>query len=130
MAGMTLDDSERWDRHPGVRTGRRLSPGERAADVIGRVAGSWAWLLGSVVVALAGGPARVAAVPLAAMAVVLMAVRRADRIAAEVALYHLDQARRATAIAEDLRGEMQRLHADVARIAASAERSGQPVRRP
>ena len=126
MAGMTIGDGHGWDQHPAVRTGRRLGPGERAADLVFRVAGAWIGVLGCVVLVVAL-PARAAVVPLV---LVLIAARRADRIAAELALYHLDQARRATAIAEDLRGEMQRLHTDVARIAASAERAGQPVRRP
>jgi hypothetical protein len=52
-----------------------------------------------------------------------MAGRRADRNTTEAALYDLDQSRRATAVAEDLRAEVQRLHDDLARIAAQTERS-------
>jgi len=129
-----------WDQHPGVRTGRRLRPGEHVVDVFCRVAGSWTYLimvgiavLAGVAVALshdsrAGGLTRLdvglSALVLAAVSLVLMAARRAERIATELALYNLDQARRATAIAEDLREEMARLHTDVARIAAYAEKEG------
>jgi hypothetical protein len=131
-----------WDQHPGVRTGRRLGPGERAADVVGRIAGSWLYLTAVIVAVLvgvaialprgnlAGGLAALAALASVEVFLVLMAARRAERIAMELALYHLDQARRAAAIAEDLRGEMQRLHADVARIAAHTEKASYPVRRP
>jgi hypothetical protein len=50
-----------------------------------------------------------------------MASGRAGRIAAEVAQYQLDQGRRAAAVAEELRTEMGRLHAELARIAARTE---------
>ena len=131
-----------WDQHPGVRTGRRLSPGEHAADVLCRVAGSWIYLISMVVmigvvavVAVtqshpAGGGVGLVGLALVQVSVVLMAARRAERIATELALYNLDQARRAAAVAEDLRGEMQRLHADIARIAAYTEKAGHPSRHP
>lgn len=131
-----------WDQHPGVRTGRRLSSGEHAADVLGRVAGSWIYLIsvfvmiGVVAVAavtqshLAGVGVGLVVLAPVQVSVVLMAARRAERIATELALYNLDQARRAAAVAEDLRGEMKRLHADIARIAAYTEKAGQPSRHP
>jgi hypothetical protein len=134
-----------WDQHPGVRTGHRLRIGEHAADVFFRVAGSWTYLI-VVVAGMVAGAAAVLpgdrhaggltdlAVGLSALAVaelslVLMAGRRAERIATELALYNLDQARRATAIAQDLREEMQRLQADIARIAARTDIAGYPGRR-
>jgi hypothetical protein len=58
------------------------------------------------------------------VSLVLMAARRAERTTAEIALDHLDRSRRATAVAEDLRTEVQRLHAELARLAARTERSG------
>ncbi|WP_203822687.1 hypothetical protein [Paractinoplanes ferrugineus] len=133
-----------WARHPGVRTGPRLELADRAADALCRVLGSWTWLIAASVTILAagtmtlrhdhavGGAARLA-VALSVLAVLqvsalLRAIRRADRIAAEVALYHLDQARRAAAVAEDLRDELARLHTDVARIAAHLDIAAQPVR--
>jgi hypothetical protein len=133
-----------WERHPGVRTGPRLGRGDRTADALCRVLGSWAWLIAVSVTILAagvvtlrddhdlGGPARLA-VGLCVLAVIevsamFRAARRADRIAAEVALYHLDQARRAAAVAEELREELTRLHADVARIAAHLDIAARPAR--
>jgi uncharacterized membrane protein len=121
--------------HPGVRSGQRLRAGERAADLLCRAGGSWAYL---TLVAAAIAVAALVAVPgdsrtvtlvgfglsaLAALevAVALMATRRAERIAAEVAQYQLDQGRRAGAAAEELRADMGRLYAELARIAAQAE---------
>lgn len=128
-----------WARHPGVRTGRRLSPGERSADVVLRVAGTWGYLLALVAAIVAAGAVAIArdhragavgllglvlsAIALIEVSLVLMAGRRAERNTTEAALYDLDQGRRATAVAEDLRGEVQRLHEELARIVAQAERS-------
>jgi uncharacterized membrane protein len=127
-------------RHPGVRSGSRLTFGERAADLLLRAAGSWAYLV-TLALAIAVAAALVVrrddsadAVALLSLALsglallevslVLMAARRAERTATEIALDHLDRSRRATAVAEDLRGEVQRLHAELARLAARTERSG------
>jgi hypothetical protein len=128
-----------WDAHPGVRTGRRLSIGERATDLVLRGTASWTWLgllagAATVTVVLAiqrddgaGAVARLSlvlsALALLEVSVVLMAARRRERNAAEAALYDLDQSRRATAVAEDLRAEVERLHTDLARVAAQADRS-------
>ncbi|GGK73506.1 hypothetical protein GCM10012284_04250 [Mangrovihabitans endophyticus] len=79
--------------------------------------------------ALAGLAVGLSAFALIGTALVLLAARRAERIAIELALYHLDQGRRAAAVAEDLRDEMERLHTDLARIAAHADIAGQPGRR-
>ena len=128
-----------WARHPGVRSGRRLSPGERSADLVVRVAGTWSYLLvlaAVIVVAAALAIARdrqagavallglvLSAAALIEVSLVLMAGRRAERNTTEAALYDLDQGRRAAAAAEDVRGEVQRLYQEVARMAAQAERS-------
>lgn len=135
-----------WDQHPGVRTGRRLRPGEHVAEVFCRVAGSWAYhvlvvvgVLVAAAVALSADrqvdavtclAVGVSALALIEVSLVPVAARRAERIAAELALYDLDQVRRANAVAEDLRREMQRMHADIARIAAYSERAGYPARHP
>jgi uncharacterized membrane protein len=131
---MTGDARRRpWAGHPGVRSGRRLRFGDRAADRLWRAAGTWSYLAVLVVaVALALLLAvraellglGLAALALAEVSLVLMAERRIERNLAEAALYDLDQGRRATAVAEDLRAEVQRLHVDLARIAARVDRSG------
>jgi uncharacterized membrane protein len=139
---MTSPDPRRpgWARHPGVRSGRRLTFGERAADRLWGAVGSWSYLavLAAVVAAAAVTAVRhderagavallslgLSALALVEISLVLMAARRAERNTTEAALYDLDQGRRATAVAEDLRDEVQRLHADLARIAARVDRSG------
>ncbi|WP_433361117.1 DUF1003 domain-containing protein [Actinoplanes sp. CA-142083] len=129
-----------WDRHPGVRTGRRLSPGERAADLVLRVAGTWRYLLVLAAVVVAAATAAVvgdrhagavavlglvlSAVALLEVSLVLMSGRHADRKGLEAALYDVDQGRRATAAAEDLRAEVQRLREEMARVVARADRRG------
>jgi uncharacterized membrane protein len=122
-------------RHPGIRSGHRLRPGERAVDLACRVAGSWpyaALLVAAIVagtaVAVSTGAVAVLGLGLSTLALlevtlVLMAARRAQRTATEVAIYHLDQARRSAAATEELRGEVQRLHADLAWIAARTEKA-------
>jgi len=128
-----------WACHPGVRTGRRLGAGERSADVVVRIAGTWSYLLTLTAVIVVAGVLAVArdrqagavallglvlsAVALIEVSLVLMAGRRAERNTTEAALYDLDQGRRAAAVAEDVRGEVQRLYQEVARMAAQAERS-------
>jgi len=144
-ASVRLDPHGRngWDRHPGVRSGRRLGPGERAADLLCRAVGSWAYLAllaGGISVGVAVAlprDTRAGAVALLGLglsilallevSLVLMAARRAERTATDVALYHLDQGRRAAAAAEELRGDVQRLHADIARIAAQTDKSAYPL---
>jgi uncharacterized membrane protein len=139
---MTPPHDPGWDRHPGVRTGHRLTLGERATDLVFRGTASWTWLAllattTTVAVVLAvqhdGGAGAVAQLSLVLsglalleVSVVLMAERRRERNTIEAALYDLDQSRRATAVAEDLRDEVERLHRDVARIAAQTAR---PTRR-
>jgi uncharacterized membrane protein len=128
-----------WDRHPGVRSGPRLTVGERTADLVSRAAGTWIYLtLLAAAIVVAGivgvwqddraGAVAILSLALSALALieislVLMACRRVDRNTNEAALYDLDQSRRATAVAEDLRGEVQRLHEDLSRLTAQAERS-------
>jgi hypothetical protein len=129
-----------WEEHPGVRTGVRLSPGEHAADLVSRATGSWTYLIVVAVAAMAGATAAarsgglaglgagLASLALVEVSLVLTAARRAERIAGELATYHLDQSRRATAVAEDLRAEMQRLHTDMARLVAYTDKVGQSAR--
>jgi uncharacterized membrane protein len=115
--------------------GRRPGAAERTTDLVCRAVDSWAYLAPlatgitvAAAVAVPGGSRPVALVGLGVSAlaaveipVVLMAGRRAERIAAEVAHQHLDQGRRVAAVAEELRAEMRRLHDELARIAAQTE---------
>ena len=124
------------ERHPGVRVGRRLRTGERAVDFACRAIGSWPYAMllafagvAGIVLSQAGGVTLLglglSILSLLEVTLVLMAARRARRTMTEVALYHLDQARRSSAVAEELRGDVRRLHADLARIAAHLEKSSQ-----
>jgi uncharacterized membrane protein len=106
-----------WHRHPGVRTGDQLTMGERAADFLRGVMGSWGFVFGALLF-LAGwmignGGHGFDKYPfillnlvlscLAAMqgAILLIAARRADQISSELALHdyqtnlHADQLIRA-----------------------------------
>lgn len=37
-----------WHRHPGIRTGEQLTMGERSADKMRNVMGSWAFVFGAI----------------------------------------------------------------------------------
>jgi uncharacterized membrane protein len=92
-----------WHRHPGVRSGDQLTAGERAADFLRGVMGSWGFVFGALLF-LAGwmignGSHGFDKYPfillnlilscLAAMqgAILLIAARRADQISSELALH-------------------------------------------
>ncbi len=106
--------------------------GERAADGVRDALGSWPFL--AVAVALVGvgidaavayddraGPAAALGLVLGGLAVVelllvLMAVRRADRTAGELALHELESMRRAAAGIHEVRDDVAALREDVARL--------------
>jgi uncharacterized membrane protein len=92
-----------WRNHPGVRSGDELSRGERAADVLRSVMGSWGFVIGALLF-LAGwiiGNGHHGFDPypfillnlllscLAALqgAILLIAARRADQISSELAVH-------------------------------------------
>ncbi|BEL04092.1 hypothetical protein Q0Z83_022830 [Actinoplanes sichuanensis] len=118
-----------WTRHPGVRAGRRSRATDHAANLLLGViiAGG----VGVLVFFRHSGAATMAVLALSVLAVlesamVLTALRRADRIAAEVALHQLGAERGAAALARDLRDELARLHQEVARLAAQTAIAAQP----
>ncbi|WP_192809453.1 DUF1003 domain-containing protein [Actinomadura rudentiformis] len=129
-----------WERHPRVRSGPRLRRGERAADLARDALGSWVCVGATIVLVAAAvvtavqhdhraGPAAVVALALSGLALVelplvLMAVRRHDRTAGEQALFDLDNAHRAEAVTEELTQELERLHTEIARLAARVETAG------
>jgi uncharacterized membrane protein len=98
-----------WHKHPGVRTGAQLSFGERAADVVRNTMGSWPFLgVFGVVMACWIALNLVAVVrhfdpypfillnlclsTLAGLqaAILLIAAKRADQVASEVAAHTLE----------------------------------------
>ncbi len=112
---------------------------ERAADTARDVAGSWTFVVAAGGWAAVGiveavqhdrqvGPVAVLGLVLSGMALVglslvLMAARRADRIAGEVAVHQLDSDRRAAAGIEELRDEVEQLRGDLAWLTARLETS-------
>jgi uncharacterized membrane protein len=94
-----------WHKHPGVRTGERLTLGERAADVVRNGMGSWPFVFGFIcfMVIWAGTNGRSGFDPypfillnlfLSMMAglqgaILLISAKRADTINSEVALHTL-----------------------------------------
>jgi uncharacterized membrane protein len=95
----------RWQEHPGVTTGRDLPLGARAADLMRNGMGSWAFVLvftfGLAVWMYFKGPAGIDPFPfillnlilscIAALqgAIILIAQKRSDQVAAEEAHYTL-----------------------------------------
>jgi uncharacterized membrane protein len=130
-----------WELHPGLASGGRLSLGDRAADRARDALGSWtfvavaAGLVGvGVVMAIrhdeGAGPVAVLGLALSGVAVLglsllLMAARRADRNAVRLALHDLESSRCEAATIDEIRGEVTRLHADLARLAARLDTSRQ-----
>lgn len=94
-----------WKQHPGVRTGERLSAGERAADVVRNGMGSWpfvaAFLAFMAVWAGLNGRHGIDPYPFILLnlflsmiaglqgAILLISAKRADSISSEVALHTL-----------------------------------------
>jgi uncharacterized membrane protein len=126
-----------------VRSNDGLGRGERAADLARDVLGSWTFAAAAAVLVCASvvtavrrdQAADVAAIlsvvlsglVLVELSIVLMTARRTDEIAGEVALYNLESNRRAAAAVEDLRGEVERLRADLARLTARLQTSARPI---
>jgi hypothetical protein len=137
LAGLRLRRG--WELHPGVRSDADLSTGERAVDRICDALGSWMVLAAAAVLVGAAigasvayddraGPAAVVGVVLGGLAVlqlvlVLMTTRRADRIAAELALYDLESIRRAAAGIHEIRDELAELRGDLAQLVARLDTS-------
>lgn len=107
-----------WHRHPGVRAGRELTIGERAADRLRNGMGSWPFVFTSLVF-LAGwmvGNRNIGFDPypfillnlilscVAALqgAILLIAARRADQIAAELAVHDYDTNSEALALIREI----------------------------
>jgi len=102
----TIRKVSHWDFHPTVRSGDQRTIGEKAADVMRRSMGSWPFVFGFIAFmafwmfdnsgAKAWDPypfilLNLMLSTLAGLqgAILLIAAKRADRIAAELAAYHL-----------------------------------------
>jgi uncharacterized membrane protein len=114
-----------WHRHPGVRSGQQLTPGERAADALRNGMGSWAFVLLAMVF-LAGWMLfnrrqgfdpypfillNLVLSCLAAMqgAILLIAARRSDHIAAELAQHDFETDSHAAQMIEQMQANFETL---------------------
>jgi len=124
----------RWETHPGVRSDKQLSLGERAADALRNGMGSWAFvflalafLFGWMVFNRGNGfdpypfiLLNLVLSCLAAMqgAILLIAAKRSDHISAELAQHDFDTDARAAAMIEQLRTNLDavsRQHEEIRR---------------
>ena len=102
----TIKKVSHWDFHPNVRTGDQRTLGEKAADAMRHGMGSWPFVFGFVFFMMIWMISNLSSKTwdpypfillnlmlstLAGLqgAILLIAAKRADRIAAELALYHL-----------------------------------------
>ena len=92
-----------WHRHPGVRSGEQLTRGERAADKLRNIMGSWGfvfgallflagWMLGNRNVGFDVYPFILLNLILSCLAalqgaILLIAARRSDQISSELAMH-------------------------------------------
>lgn len=135
-AGRLAIRSPRWRRHPGVRSHERLTLGERAADRLRNGMGSWAFVFAALLVLAAwmalngrGGfdpyPFILLNLVLSCLAalqgaILLIAARRTDQIASELALHDYQTNQRALDLLEQVRSELAAVRA------AQAEAGGAP----
>lgn len=115
-----------WHRHPGIRTGDRLTLGERAADRLRNGMGSWPFVFAALTF-LAGwtiGNRNVGFDPypfillnlllscLAALqgAILLIAAKRADQISSELAIHDYETDREADRIVKSLHQLTTEIH--------------------
>lgn len=134
-AGLTgLHLRRGWDLHPGVRSPDGLPRRDRAAAWIGDRIGSWTFVLVTAVLlevgmvmavrqdevdgAIAVLGVVVSGLVLLDLSILLMAIRRADRTAEELAMHQLDETRRAAAEMAELRGQLDQMAVEIARVHA------------
>ena len=118
--------TNRWHQHPAVRSGAKLTRGERAADHIRELMGSWGFVFGALLF-LAGwmaGNRDVGFDPypfillnlilscLAAMqgAILLIAAKRADQISAELAMHDYETNQEADEIIKSVHELTRQIH--------------------
>jgi uncharacterized membrane protein len=123
-----------------VRSPDQLPARDRVAAWIGDRIGSWTFVVGIAVLLAVGILVAVrrdevdgatvllgvvvSGLVLLDLSILQMTIRRADRAAEELAMHHLEVARGAAAETEELRGQLERLAVEVARLNARS-RAGQ-----
>jgi uncharacterized membrane protein len=128
-----------WHRHPGVRSDDQLSRGERAADLLRNTMGSWGFVFGALLF-LAGwmvGNRDAGFDPypfillnlvlscLAAMqgAILLIAAKRQDQVASELALHDFDVNQATEQIVEAIHTLTSEIHEKVVTVQTAAART-------
>jgi uncharacterized membrane protein len=118
-----------WHRHPGVRSGDQLTFGEQAADKVRNGMGSW-WFVFAALLFLAGWMAgnrnagfdpypfillNLVLSCVAAMqgAILLIAAKRADQVASELATSDYDTNTRAEHAIRDIHALVREIHTAV-----------------
>jgi uncharacterized membrane protein len=134
-----MPPSVNWRRHPGVRSGDQLTAGERAADRMRNVMGSWGFVFGALLF-LAGwmlGNRNVGFDPypfillnlvlscLAAMqgAILLIAAKREDQISSELAQHDYETNLEADRIVKSIQHMTEEIHE---RVVGGGSRDPQP----
>src|SRR5690348_9278108 len=116
-----------WRNHPGVRSGSQLTRGERAADTLRGIMGSWGfviaallflagWMLGNRHHGFDPYPFILLNLVLSCLAalqgaILLIAARRADQISAELALHDYQTNVEADAIIKEVHQLTTHIHA-------------------
>jgi len=133
----------RWQKHPGVRSGDQLTVGERAADWLRGVMGSWGFVIGALLF-LAGWMVgnrghgfdpypfillNLVLSCLAAMqgAILLIAARRADQISSELALHDYQTNVDADTLIRSVRDLTTEIHTKTLAIHARIVQDGGPA---
>ncbi|WP_370149780.1 DUF1003 domain-containing protein [Streptacidiphilus sp. EB129] len=134
----------RWHRHPGVRSDKQLTLGERAADKMRNSMGSWTFVLGSLIFLAVwmgfNGSHGFDPYPfillnlvlscLAAMqgAILLIAAKRSDQISSELAEHDFETNCRSEELLKQLMANFEALsaqhgemHQQLARVTAQLE---------
>lgn len=130
-----------WHHHPAVRTGPALTAGERAADTMRNSMGSWGFVFGSLSFLGVWIAAAENNIPidnpqltilnlvlscLAALqgAILLIAAKRSDQIASELARHDYDTNTAALALVREIRAEQAEMRAELAQLRAAGTTAG------
>src|SRR5690242_21488309 len=132
-----------WHRHPGVRSGDQLTPGERAADTLRGIMGSWGFVFGALLFLagwmLGNGGHGFDKYPfillnlilscLAAMqgAILLIAARRSDQISSELALHDYQTNLEADTLIKAVHQLTAEIHAQVVPTGPTAPAPSRPA---
>jgi len=126
--------SSHWHRHPGVRSGDQLTLGERSADRLRNIMGSWGfvfsaltflggWMLGNRNTGFDKYPFILLNLILSCLAalqgaILLIAAKRSDQISSELAMHDFQTNQEADAIVKAIHQLTTEIHAKVVSTSA------------